>query len=55
MSIGIIICKQRKRVIIDCALKDSSQPIGIFEYKITNRLPQDLKEYLPSTIEIWIN
>lgn len=51
-SIGIIICKEKNRLIVDYALKDTKQPIGIAEYKITNRLPKDLKEYLPSTSEI---
>jgi predicted nuclease of restriction endonuclease-like (RecB) superfamily len=51
-SIGIIICKEKNRLIVDYALKDTKQPIGIAEYKITNRLPKDLKQYLPSTSEI---
>jgi len=51
-SIGIIICKEKNRLIVDYALKDTKQPIGIAEYKITNRLPKDLKKYLPTTNEI---
>jgi hypothetical protein len=51
-SIGIIICKEKNRLIVDYALKDTKQPIGITEYKITNRLPKDLKKYLPSISEI---
>lgn len=51
-AIGIIICKEQNRTIVDYALKDNNQPIGVAEYKITNRLPKDLKEYLPTTTEI---
>lgn len=51
-SIGIIICKEKNRLIVDYALKNTKQPIGIAEYKITNRLPKDLKKYLPTTSEI---
>jgi predicted nuclease of restriction endonuclease-like (RecB) superfamily len=51
-SIGIIICKEKNRLIVDYALKDTKQPIGIAEYKITNRLPKDLKKYLPTASEI---
>lgn len=51
-AIGIIICKEKNRTIVDYALKDTRQPIGVAEYKITNRLPKDLKEYLPTTTEI---
>jgi len=51
-SIGIIICKEKNRLVVDYALKDTKQPIGVAEYKITNRLPKNLKEFLPTTSEI---
>jgi len=51
-SIGIILCKEKKRVVVEYALKDSNQPIGVTTYKITKELPDDLKRYLPSPEEI---
>lgn len=51
-SIGIIICKEKNRLIVDYALKDTSQPIGVAEYKITKRLPKALRGFLPSTSEL---
>ncbi len=51
-SIGIIICKDKKRTIVEYALKDNNQPIGIATYKVTNSLPEDLKKYLPTSKEI---
>ena len=51
-SIGIIICKEKNRLIVDYALKDTSQPIGVAEYEITKRLPKALKGLLPSTSEL---
>ncbi|HED07067.1 MAG TPA: DUF1016 domain-containing protein [Ignavibacteria bacterium] len=51
-SIGIIICKEKNRLIVDYALKDTSQPIGVAEYKITKRLPKAFKGFLPSTSEL---
>lgn len=51
-SIGIIVCKEKKRTTVEYALKDSSQPIGIATYKISDTLPNDLRGYLPTAQEI---
>ena len=52
LSIGIIICKEKKRTTVEYALKDSNQPIGLATYKLTESLPNDLKGLLPSSQEI---
>jgi len=46
-SIGIIICKNKNRTIVEYTLKDSSKPIGVATYKITKNLPRSLKDLLP--------
>lgn len=51
-SIGIIICKEKKRTTVEYALKESNQPIGIATYKISENLPENLKQYLPTSSEI---
>jgi len=51
-SLGIIICKEKKRTIVEYALKDVNKPIGVATYKIHKTLPEDLKKYLPSPEEI---
>lgn len=51
-SIGIIICKEKKRTTVEYDLRDSNQPIGISTYKLTESLPSDLKDLLPSAEEI---
>ncbi|NMB82411.1 MAG: DUF1016 domain-containing protein [Ignavibacteria bacterium] len=51
-SIGLILCKDKDRLIVEYALRDSNQPIGVASYKITNKLPKELKKYLPSPSEI---
>ena len=51
-SIGIIICKEKKRTTVEYALKESNQPIGIATYKLTESLPNDLKGLLPTASEI---
>lgn len=51
-SIGIIICKEKKRTTVEYALKDSNKPIGVATYTLTPILPQDLKDILPDPEEI---
>ena len=51
-SIGIIICKSKKRTTVEYALNDSKQPIGIATYNWTNKLPKALEHLLPSPEKI---
>lgn len=51
-SIGIIICKEKKRTIVEYALKNIGKPVGVASYQISNTLPEDLKSLLPSPDEI---
>ena len=51
-SIGIIICKEKKRTTVEYSLKESNQPIGVATYKLTESLPNDLKGLLPTAQEI---
>lgn len=51
-SIGIIICKSKKRTIVEYALKDSKQPIGIATYSLTAELPDSYQKLLPNGEEI---
>lgn len=51
-SIGIIICKEKKRTTVEYALKDSNQPIGVATYRLTEILPKDFVNLLPTPKEI---
>jgi len=51
-SIGIIICKEKKRTTVEYALKDSNKPIGVATYELTQTLPKDFENILPSPKEI---
>ncbi|SLM29496.1 conserved hypothetical protein [Desulfamplus magnetovallimortis] len=51
-SIGIILCKEKKRTIVEYALHDAQKPIGVATYEITKILPKALKGKLPSPDEI---
>ncbi len=46
-SIGIIICKEKRRTTVEYALRDAKKPIGVATYKITPLLPKELMKYLP--------
>ena len=47
-SIGIILCKEKTRTIVEYALRDARKPIGVATYEITKTLPKELKDQLPS-------
>lgn len=47
-SIGIILCKEKTRTIVEYALRDARKPIGVATYEITKTLPKKLKDQLPS-------
>lgn len=51
-SIGIIICKEKNRTIVEYALKENTQPMGVSTYQTSKILPKNLQQYLPNTEEI---
>lgn len=51
-SIGIILCKEKNRTVVEYALYDARKPIGVATYKIMKHLPENLKGQLPSPEEI---
>jgi predicted nuclease of restriction endonuclease-like (RecB) superfamily len=51
-SIGIIICKNKNKTIVEYALKNTTNPIGVANYTLTSTLPRAYKKLLPSAKEI---
>jgi hypothetical protein len=51
-SIGILLCKQKDKLTAEYALKDVNKPIGVSEYKLSDYVPQELADTLPSIEEI---
>lgn len=51
-SIGIILCKEKKRTVVEYALHDARRPIGVATYQIVRHLPKELKGQLPSPEQI---
>jgi predicted nuclease of restriction endonuclease-like (RecB) superfamily len=54
-TIGILICKSKKNTIVEYSLKDINKPIGVSEYCLTSKLPDELKSSLPSIEDIEAN
>lgn len=52
LSIGIILCQDKNRTIVEYTLRDTRRPIGIATYKLTKRLPKKLEKELPSPEQI---
>jgi predicted nuclease of restriction endonuclease-like (RecB) superfamily len=51
-SIGIILCKDKSRTIVEYALHDARKPIGVATYKTQRTLPKALQGQLPTPAQI---
>ena len=51
-SIGILLCKKRDKLIAEYALKDVNKPIGVSEYKLSDFVPAEFADTLPSAEDI---
>jgi len=51
-SIGIIICKEKNRTVVEYSLKTSQMPIGVATYSTSPKLPKEYKKLLPNENEI---
>jgi predicted nuclease of restriction endonuclease-like (RecB) superfamily len=51
-SIGIIVCRNKKRTRVEYTLKSSNRPIGVSTYSYYDNLPEDMRSLLPTPDEI---
>ena len=51
-SIGIMLCKTRDKLTAEYSLKDINKPIGVSEYKLSDFVPAELIDTLPSAEDI---
>ena len=53
-SIGLILCKEHNRIVVEYALRDMRRPMGVagYEVRTTRRLPQRLQGDLPTPAEL---
>lgn len=51
-TVGLLLCKSKNKVVAEYALGDTTQPMGIAEYKLLESLPAELQTSLPSIEQI---
>ena len=51
-GIGLILCKTKDSIEAEYALRDIQKPIGISEYMLTQALPKDLENELPTVEQL---
>jgi len=51
-AIGIILCKSKDRTIVEYALRQSNQAIGVATYQIVSSLPLELQGQLPAPEQV---
>lgn len=52
LSIGLILCKEKDRIVVEYALRDTHKPMGVAQYKLTEALPDQLKSELPTSEDL---
>lgn len=50
--LGIILCRTKNETIVEYALRESNQPIGVATYRLTPDLPREFKGQLPEPEQI---
>lgn len=51
-SLGLILCKEHNRLVVEYALRDMSKPMGVAQYQLTQALPEGLKSELPTNEDL---
>jgi predicted nuclease of restriction endonuclease-like (RecB) superfamily len=51
-TVGILLCKKKKKLIVEYTLKDIDKPISVNEYKLFDKLPKEYKNILPTAKDI---
>ncbi len=51
-TIGLLLCKNKNKVVAEYALRQNNQPLGVAEYKLIESLPPELATDLPSIEQI---
>jgi predicted nuclease of restriction endonuclease-like (RecB) superfamily len=51
-SIGVLLCESRSGPIVEFALQNTNQPIGVSTYRVTRELPARIQEELPTVEDL---
>ncbi len=53
-TIGIILCKERNKVVVEYSLRNTTHPVAVTTYQLGKQLPDDVSLALPSVEELKI-
>jgi predicted nuclease of restriction endonuclease-like (RecB) superfamily len=51
-AIGIILCREKRRTVVEYALASTTHPLGVASYVLSKDLPKKLKDQLPTEAQI---
>jgi predicted nuclease of restriction endonuclease-like (RecB) superfamily len=51
-SIGLVLCKEKNKLVVEYALRDTKKPIGVSAYRLLEKLPAKLKGSLPTVEQL---
>ena len=51
-TIGLLLCESRSGPVVEYALQNLIQPIGVSTYRVTRELPEPVREELPSVEDL---
>ena len=51
-SIGLVLCREKNRLVAEYALRNMNTPIGVAEFKLVRNIPKGLRPSLPSIEEL---
>ena len=51
-TIGLILCEEKRSITVEYAIEGINKPMGVSQFKLTEQLPDKLKQYLPTAEEL---
>ena len=51
-TIGLILCEDKKNITVEYAIEGINKPMGVSQFKLTEKLPENLKKFLPTPEEL---
>jgi hypothetical protein len=51
-TIGLLLCKEKNRLVAEYALRGVAKPMGVAEYQLLREVPPSLETKLPSICDI---
>jgi hypothetical protein len=49
---GVLLCETRNTAVVEYALQNITQPIGVSTYRVTRELPTSIRKELPSVEDL---